>query len=127
VLGANCRPHRVITFWFFVAPERPPKGLDWLHEPKWDGFRFQVIKEGSHVRLYSKGGAAYKEGCTPARGPRLSSQNGHRHRGPTVYWLASSEPFLSPSLLAAVAASRSYASLMRSKTSLFAGVTAVWA
>jgi hypothetical protein len=26
---------------------RPPKGGDWLHEPKWDGFRFQVIKDSS--------------------------------------------------------------------------------
>ena len=43
------------------------------------------------------------------------------------YWLPSSAPFLSPSLLAALAASRSYASLMRSKTSLFAGVGVVWA
>ena len=43
------------------------------------------------------------------------------------YWLPSSAPFLSPSLLAALAASRSYASLMRSKTSLFAGVAVVWA
>jgi len=29
---------------------RPPKGDDWLHEPKWDGFRFQIIKHGSDVR-----------------------------------------------------------------------------
>ena len=35
----------------------PPKGDDWLHEAKWDGFRFQVIKDGSDVRLYSKSGA----------------------------------------------------------------------
>jgi len=33
---------------------RPPKGDDWLHEPKWDGFRFQVIKDGSQVRFYSR-------------------------------------------------------------------------
>ena len=38
---------------------RPPKGDDRLHEPKWDGFRFQVIKDGNDVRLYSKSGADY--------------------------------------------------------------------
>jgi hypothetical protein len=38
---------------------RPPKGDDWLHEPKWDGFRFQVIKDGSDVRLFSNSGADY--------------------------------------------------------------------
>ena len=30
-----------------AAAVRPPKGDDWQHEPKWDGFRFQVIKDGS--------------------------------------------------------------------------------
>jgi bifunctional non-homologous end joining protein LigD len=34
-------------------------GHDWLHEPKWDGFRFQVIRDGSDVRLYSKNGKEY--------------------------------------------------------------------
>ena len=41
------------------ASIRPPKGKDWLHEPKWDGYRFQVIKDGSDVRLYSKSGGEY--------------------------------------------------------------------
>jgi len=40
---------------------RPPKGDDWLHEPNWDGFRFQVIKDASDVRLYSKSGAEYTD------------------------------------------------------------------
>jgi bifunctional non-homologous end joining protein LigD len=40
-------------------PARPPKGDGWLHEPKWDGFRFQIIKDGSDVRLYSKSGPDY--------------------------------------------------------------------
>jgi ATP-dependent DNA ligase len=39
----------------------PPKGDDWLHEPKWDGFRFAVIKDGSDVHLYSKRGAEYSD------------------------------------------------------------------
>ena len=43
------------------AAVRPPKGDDWLHKPKWDGFRFQVIKDGSDVRLYSKSGAGYSD------------------------------------------------------------------
>jgi hypothetical protein len=41
------------------VPVRTPKGDDWLHEPKWDGFRFLVMKDGSDVRLHSKGGADY--------------------------------------------------------------------
>jgi ATP-dependent DNA ligase len=42
-----------------ASAARPPAGSDWLHEPKWDGFRFQVIKDGRNVRLYSKSGAEY--------------------------------------------------------------------
>jgi ATP-dependent DNA ligase len=46
----------------FVRPCDPvsattvPAGDAWLHEPKLDGYRLQVIKEGRRVRLYSKGG-----------------------------------------------------------------------
>ena len=43
------------------AAVRPPTGDDWLHEPKWDGFRFQIIKDGSDVRFYSRHGAEYTD------------------------------------------------------------------
>ena len=43
------------------AAVRPPKGDDWLHEPKWDGFRFQIIKDGGTVRFYSRHGAEYTD------------------------------------------------------------------
>ena len=43
------------------AAVRPPKGDDWLHEPKWDGFRFQIVKDGSVVRFYSRHGAKYTD------------------------------------------------------------------
>jgi hypothetical protein len=35
--------------------------VGWYHEPKWDGFRFQIIKDGSDVRLYSRHGAEYTD------------------------------------------------------------------
>ncbi len=38
---------------------RPPQGDEWLHEPKLDGYRFQVVKNGRQVRLFSKSGAEY--------------------------------------------------------------------
>jgi len=53
-----------LTFIRPLAPSaavRPPKGDDWLHEPKWDGFRFQVIKTGSDVRFYSRHGTNWTE------------------------------------------------------------------
>jgi bifunctional non-homologous end joining protein LigD len=49
----------------FIRPSPPPppsarpRATGWLHQPKWDGFRFQLIKDGSDVRLSSKSGADY--------------------------------------------------------------------
>jgi bifunctional non-homologous end joining protein LigD len=46
----------------FVPPCSPsaartvPAGDAWLHEPKLDGYRLQIAKEGRTVRLYSKAG-----------------------------------------------------------------------
>jgi bifunctional non-homologous end joining protein LigD len=39
-----------------TAAKIPPKGDGWLHEPKLDGYRLQVVKDGRQVRLYSRGG-----------------------------------------------------------------------
>jgi len=39
------------------ASVRPPRGDDWQHEPKWDGFRFQSAR----VRFYSRSGADYTD------------------------------------------------------------------
>jgi bifunctional non-homologous end joining protein LigD len=33
-----------------------PTGEAWLHELKLDGYRFQIVKNGRQVRLYSRGG-----------------------------------------------------------------------
>jgi bifunctional non-homologous end joining protein LigD len=46
----------------FVRPCIPttaksiPNGDGWLHEPKLDGYRLQVIKDGTALRLYSRSG-----------------------------------------------------------------------
>jgi len=46
----------------FIPPCRPintkllPRGVVWLHEPKLDGYRLQIVKKGGQVRLYSRGG-----------------------------------------------------------------------
>jgi ATP dependent DNA ligase domain len=39
----------------------PPRGADWIHEPKLDGYRFQVIKNGDQVRICSRSGADYSD------------------------------------------------------------------
>jgi bifunctional non-homologous end joining protein LigD len=33
-----------------------PAGNAWLHEPKLDGYRLQIVKQGREVRLYSRNG-----------------------------------------------------------------------
>jgi bifunctional non-homologous end joining protein LigD len=51
----------------FVRPlipstaKAPPKGEGWTHEVKLDGYRFQIVKDGDRVRLYSRSGAEYTE------------------------------------------------------------------
>jgi bifunctional non-homologous end joining protein LigD len=42
-----------------VAAKSPPPGPQWVHEAKWDGYRIQVVKDGSEVRLYSKHGTEW--------------------------------------------------------------------
>src|SRR5262245_63577390 len=44
-----------------VLSRTPPKGPDWVHQPKWDGYRFLIAKIGQRVRLYSKSGAEWSD------------------------------------------------------------------
>ena len=52
----------VPAFLPFVEPciprevRQPPKGEQWLHEPKLDGWRCQAVKVGAKVTLYSRHG-----------------------------------------------------------------------
>ena len=41
----------------FVLSQPIPRGDDWLHEPKLDGYRLQIVKEDRAVRLHSKSGS----------------------------------------------------------------------
>jgi len=36
-------------------------GDAWIHEPKWDGYRFQVIKNGRDIRICSRRGTDYSD------------------------------------------------------------------
>jgi bifunctional non-homologous end joining protein LigD len=37
-----------------ILVEQPPMGPDWAHEIKWDGWRCQVIKDLSGLRIYTR-------------------------------------------------------------------------
>ncbi|MDX8495147.1 ATP-dependent DNA ligase [Mesorhizobium sp. VK22B] len=39
-----------------VLVDQPPKGDEWSHEVKFDGFRTQLIKDADGIRLYTKTG-----------------------------------------------------------------------
>jgi bifunctional non-homologous end joining protein LigD len=39
-----------------VTAKTIPRGDGWLHEPKFDGYRMQIVKDGRDVRLYSRRG-----------------------------------------------------------------------
>jgi bifunctional non-homologous end joining protein LigD len=47
----------------FIRPCNPttanaiPRGDGWLHEPKLDGYRFQIVKDDRALRLHSKSGS----------------------------------------------------------------------
>jgi len=54
-------PEAVSEFRFIqpcspVTAKSVPDGDDWLHEPKFDGYRLQIAKHGRVMRLYSRRG-----------------------------------------------------------------------
>src|SRR5688572_4012427 len=44
-----------------TAARRPPIGSAWLHELKIEGYRFQIIKQDRHVRLFSRSGLEWTD------------------------------------------------------------------
>jgi bifunctional non-homologous end joining protein LigD len=44
-----------------IRATKPPGGEAWLHEPKLDGYRLQIVKSGRAVRLYSRNGHEWTE------------------------------------------------------------------
>ena len=47
-----------------VLGQVPPTGPGWAHQPKWDGYRLLVAKDGNKIRLFSKGGTEWTERLT---------------------------------------------------------------
>jgi bifunctional non-homologous end joining protein LigD len=42
-----------------VTAMRVPKGNDWVHQPKLDGYRLQIVKDVGQVQLYSRSGSEW--------------------------------------------------------------------
>ena len=64
-----------------VPGKAPPKGDQWVHEAKWDGFRIQVVKAGNDVRLYSKSGPEWMK-----RLPSIYALPEGLRTGSTEWW-----------------------------------------
>jgi ATP-dependent DNA ligase len=64
---ASIRPSRRTPPAGFILPcqpllvDRPPRGSDWLHEIKHDGYRILACKEGSRVTLWSRHGTNFTD------------------------------------------------------------------
>jgi hypothetical protein len=62
-----------VTAYRFIQPCNPirakevPAGDGWLHEVKFDGYRVQVHKVGSHVAIYSRNGQTLPTVFLPLR------------------------------------------------------------
>jgi hypothetical protein len=62
-----------VTAYRFIQPCNPirakevPAGDGWLHEVKFDGYRVQVHKVGSHVAIYSRDGQTLPTVFLPLR------------------------------------------------------------
>ena len=39
-----------------VSVDEIPRGAEWQYEPKWDGFRCLIFRDGANVELQSKSG-----------------------------------------------------------------------
>jgi bifunctional non-homologous end joining protein LigD len=66
-----------------TATSQPPVGERWVHEAKWDGWRFQIIKAAGNVRLFARSGAAWTDrlpaiaeafAALPARSAQLDGE-----------------------------------------------------
>jgi len=54
ILSVSASPPKFVRPCIPTTAKAIPRGDDWLHEPKLDGYRFQIVKDGRQVRLYSR-------------------------------------------------------------------------
>jgi ATP-dependent DNA ligase len=56
-------PPKFVRPCILMTAKTVPEGNAWLHEPKLDDYRFQIVKDGRRVRHY--GGAEYFRYLSP--------------------------------------------------------------
>jgi ATP-dependent DNA ligase len=56
---------QLIRLQLATLVEEPPKGPDWLHEIKYDGYRTELIIERGRARAFTRRGADWSAKCRP--------------------------------------------------------------
>ena len=56
ILSVSASPAKFVRPCIPTTAKAIPLGDAWLHEPKLDGYRFQIVKDGRQVMLYSRSG-----------------------------------------------------------------------
>jgi bifunctional non-homologous end joining protein LigD len=57
ILSVSASPPKFVRPCVPTTAKAIPRGDAWLHEPKLDGYRFQIVKDGRLLRLHSKSGS----------------------------------------------------------------------
>jgi hypothetical protein len=60
--------------------KKPPSGSDWLHEVKWDGYRFVCYLQGRKVRMMTRNALDWSSNSRPSLRPSRSSDHPARFR-----------------------------------------------
>jgi bifunctional non-homologous end joining protein LigD len=61
MIRSRSKPPGFIRPCLPALANRPPPGLDWLHEIKFDGYRVIARKDGEHVRLWARTTSDYSK------------------------------------------------------------------
>ena len=65
IFSVSASPPKFIRPCIPTTAKAIPQGDAWLHEPKLDGYRFQIVKDGRQVKLYSRSGYDWTKRLAP--------------------------------------------------------------
>jgi len=80
-------PKRISSMPGFIKPQlatlksMAPKGDQWLHEIKYDGYRVQVHLNRGRKKVFTRNGLDWTKRFTEIAGARHTGRSHHRRRG----------------------------------------------
>jgi hypothetical protein len=96
-VGAHLSDDALTMVWSVALAKAIPRSDAWLHEPKLDGYRFQVVKDGRALRLYSKSGSDWTNQRLCVCGVGRTDANQLAWTGETVWLNGCSSLLAAPS------------------------------